>query len=89
MRQRGESHALRQPAFSADSRLARESLPFVDKVKGGLGIRARYREVGEMSGTHTLRESKGACTLESSGESDTLTLHNTVLWQKNKEAIET
>jgi hypothetical protein len=38
---------------------------------------------------HTLREAKGAYALNSSRESDTLTLDNTVLWQKNAEAFET
>lgn len=51
--------------------------------------RRRYREVAEMGGTHTLREPKGAYALDSRRESETLTLDNTVLWQKNAEAIET
>jgi hypothetical protein len=65
------------------------SRAFVDKVRGDLGIKARYREVTGMGGTHTVREPKGAYALDSSRESETLTLNNTVLWQKNEDAIET
>jgi hypothetical protein len=42
-----------------------------------------------MGGTHTLREPKGAYALDSSRESEALTLDDTVLWQKNEDAIET
>ncbi len=69
--------------------MARDPMPFVDTVKGDLGIKARYREVAEMDGTHTLREAKGAYALDSSGESETLTLDNTVHWQEITEAIDT
>ena len=89
MRQREGSHASRQSPFFADSHMARDPMPFVVKVKDDLGIRARYREVAEMGGTHTLRDAKGAYALNSSRESETLTLDNTVLWQKNAEAFET
>jgi hypothetical protein len=41
--------------------MARDLIPFVEKVKGDLGIRAAYRDVAEMGGTHTLREAKGGC----------------------------
>jgi hypothetical protein len=58
-------------------------------VKGDLGLKARYREVAEMGGMHTLREPKGAYGLDSSRENEALTLDNTVLWQKNADPIET
>jgi putative transposase len=32
------------------------SRPFVEKVKGGLGLKATYREVVEADGTYALRE---------------------------------
>ena len=76
-------------AIFSESRMARDPMPFVVKVKGDSEIRARYREVAEIGGTHTLREGKGAYAPNSSGENDTLTLDNTVLWQKNAEAFET
>jgi len=80
---RGKPRGMKQITYGSDP------MPVVDKVKGDLRIRARYREVAEMGGTHTLREAKGAYPLNSSGESETLTLDNTCLWQKNAEAFET
>jgi putative transposase len=65
------------------------SMAFVDKVKIDLGNKARYREVAEMGGTHTLREARGAYALDSSTESEALTLNNTVLWQQNADVVET
>jgi hypothetical protein len=58
-------------------------------VKGGLGIKGKSREVAEAGGTHTLREPTAAYASDFGRESDTLTLDNTVLWEKSLDAIET
>jgi len=85
--------ALMRNTMARDDRwseaIAVGSRTFVDKVKADLGIKAKYREVTETGGAHTLREPKGAYALDSSGESDTITPDNTVLWQEKEEAIKT
>jgi hypothetical protein len=47
------------------------SLPFANKVKSELGIKAKHREVAALSGTYTLREQSQAYASDF-GETDAL-----------------
>lgn len=64
------------------------SKAFVEKVKVELGIKARYREIGEADGTFALRESRRPYAPVFSGESDALRPDNTLLWDKTLEGTE-
>lgn len=65
------------------------SLPYADKVKAELGLRAVHREVTEAGGTHTLREPTGDYVCSFDRKSGALRLNYAVLWEENLEGAET
>ena len=65
--------------------LAVGSREFVDTVKNELGIKALYRGVTGMDGTHTLRESSPRYTPNFGHKNDALRLKNSIPWSDNVE----
>ena len=65
------------------------SLAFVESVKSELSGRAMHRAVEEKDGASALRERSEAYNGDFGGESEPLTLENTVLWNENAAAAET
>ena len=65
------------------------SFTFVEKVKGELGVKAVHRESEQLGGGYALRERSEAYAGEFPHENATLTLENTVIWEKNAETAET
>ncbi len=84
--------ALPTDAMARDDRwsesIALGSKVFVEKVKVELGIKARYRDIGEADGTFALRESRRPYTPVFSGESDAPRSDNTLPWEKTLESTE-
>ncbi|MGH7825461.1 MAG: hypothetical protein ACREQ7_09850 [Candidatus Binatia bacterium] len=64
-------------------------LPFVEKLKSELGIKAMHREVEQAGGTYALREPGEAYAGEFASENDALTPENTIPWEKNAATAET
>ena len=65
------------------------SLAFVERVKSELSGRAMHRAVEEKDGAYALRERSEAYNGDFGGESEPLTLENTVLWNESAAAAET
>jgi putative transposase len=65
------------------------SLPFVEKVKSELGVKATHREFEQLGGGYALRERSEAYADEFAPENAPLTLENTIVWEKNAEAAKT
>jgi putative transposase len=65
------------------------SRPFVEKVKGELGLKATYREVIEADGTYALREAAQLTDSNSPLESEALRSQNTVFWDETVDEVRT
>jgi hypothetical protein len=65
-------------ALKRDERWSEGSHAFVERIKRALGIRARYREVDEASGTYALCEPQGAYAGGFAAENSTLRPKNTI-----------
>jgi putative transposase len=65
------------------------SRPFVEKVKGELGLKATYREVIEADGTYALREAAQTYGLKFAAESEALRSQNTVFWDETVDEVRT
>jgi putative transposase len=61
------------------------SLPFVERVKSDLGIKAMHREVLETDGTYALHEPSEAYTRNLSGENEAIRSENTLPWNETLE----
>jgi putative transposase len=59
------------------------SLPFAERVKSDLGIKAMHREVLEANGTYVLREPAESYARNFTGEMEPLSAENTVLWDES------
>jgi putative transposase len=56
------------------------SRPFVEKVQGELGLKARYREVIEADGTYALRDAAQSYGLDFPDEREPRNIQNTLFW---------
>jgi putative transposase len=65
------------------------SCPFVENVQSKLGSKAMHRAVEQKDGAYALRERGEAYNGDFGGESESLRLENTVLWNENAAAAET
>jgi len=65
------------------------SLPFVENVKGELGIKVLHRELEQFGGAYALREPSEPYAADLDSESDVLRLKNTIAWNENAETAET
>ena len=63
------------------------SRPFLEKVKGELGLKATYREVIEADGTYVLREAAQTYGLKFAAESEALRSQNTVFWDETVDEV--
>ena len=61
------------------------SLPFVERVKSDLGIKAMHREVLETDGTYALREPAEVYVRNLTGENEALRSENTLPWNESFE----
>jgi putative transposase len=61
------------------------SLPFVERVKNDLGIKAMHREVLETNGTYALHEPSEAYARNLTGENEALSSENTLPWKERPE----
>jgi putative transposase len=61
------------------------SLPFVERVKDDLGIKAMHREVLKTDGTCALHEPSEAYTRNLTGENEALSSENTLPWNESLE----
>jgi len=84
-RQRGEEalmvKAMRDYRWSES--IAVGSLPFVENVKGELGIKVLHRELEQFGGAYALREPSEPYAADLDSESDVLRLKNTIAWNEN------
>jgi len=65
------------------------SVTFVDTMKRELGYTAKYRDVTEVGGSHTLRDHGAAYAGTFGAESDALIPDNTVSWSDNAATVQT
>jgi len=65
------------------------SLAFVEKVKGELGARAIHREFDPVDGGYVLREPTGFYARRFTGDNETLSSENTLLWEESDERANT
>jgi hypothetical protein len=65
------------------------SLPFVEKVKSELGVKALHREGEQLGGACALRERSDAYGGEFTRENDVLRQENTIFWDENAESTDT
>jgi hypothetical protein len=63
------------------------SLPFVETVKNGLGIKATHRDVIEADGSYALREPTEAYAGKFTAENDALRTGNSIRWDESIEDI--
>jgi hypothetical protein len=60
-------------------------LPFLERVKSDLGIKAMHREVLKTDGTYALHEPSEAYTRNLTGENEALSPQNTLPWNESIE----
>ena len=58
------------------------SLPFLERVKSDLGIKALHREFEQLAGAYALREPSESYAGKSTGEIDALRTQNTIVWDE-------
>jgi nitric oxide synthase oxygenase domain/subunit len=85
-------HVTNETSLGASFRLVErglrfESRPFVEKVKGELGLKATYREVIEADGTYALREAAQTYGLKFAAESEALRSKSTVFWDETVDEV--
>jgi hypothetical protein len=75
-------------AFRWSEAIAVGSLTFVEKVKNESGFKAAHREFERMGKAYALRESSEAYARNFPGKTGSLSLENTVSWNKNTETAD-
>jgi hypothetical protein len=61
------------------------SLPFVERVKNDLGVKAMHRYAMEVDGTYALREPNEAYAGNFNGKIEVLSTENTFFWDESVE----
>ena len=61
------------------------SFAFVEKVKGELGAKAQHRELEQIHGTYSLRESAEAYRGQIDSKNEALRPENTLSWERTTE----
>ena len=64
------------------------SRPFVERVKDELGFKAAHRDVVEADGHYALREAPEIYAANFSGQTESLSSENTILWSERGENTE-